>query len=746
MKISPALLALCLTTSTLRAADPYSLPWQHLSNPTVAQVAANFATPPTQYGISMAWGWAGDVTPAVIASDLDYVKARGIHAVTIECGRITTPNASYLTPGYFDLVKTAVAEAKKRGLHIWFINESKYPSGFAGGKFSSDRPDLRMQLMTNGQRFTVASGQTLDQTVAPETIVAIAINPADSSTQAIPTTGNKIHWTAPAAPANAQWQIVTVQHIFDTAVTRSSTSPNGAKDKHDSLMDYLNPAATKQFLAWTEEQYKAAVGDEFGKTLLGFRGDEPEYPEGAPQPFTPAILDAFQQKKGYDPRPWLSAILSNQTDPQRLAHADYVDVWSDLYRDNYFKLESEWCAANNLEFQVHIDHEERQLSLVRSDGDFFKCMRYLGVPGIDTIQNQITPGGPIADFPKFASSCAHLNGRPTAWCEAFAAYQTMNLDICKWVTNHLLVRGINRYEYMFNASGFGARGARGYIGDPAFPAQAAYVNRACYLMAQGMPAASIALYCPTTSFWLADNSAYQNFLAAAQSLLEHQHDCDFIDEQALSTDLKLDKGQFINASGQAYGTLIIPQCDMLSKAALTHLQSFAKSGGTVIILGHDPSFISDKNFLNAVKSTPADFSFASHEPASLSEITLKKLPTDLAFSPTVPSQTPPGTSQNPVPTPTVPPQNPPISTQNPSVTALKYTHRSLADGELYMLFNESDQPIQGSLTLTGTGQVQQWDPVTAQTTPNSLPHHETGHFSGPITLAPHESRFYITTP
>ena len=50
-----------------------------------------------------------------------------------------------------------------------------------------------------------------------------------------------------------------------------------AKDSQYSLIDYLNADATRAFLKITHETYKQAVGDEFGKTVLGFFGDEPDY-------------------------------------------------------------------------------------------------------------------------------------------------------------------------------------------------------------------------------------------------------------------------------------------------------------------------------------------------------------------------------------------------------------------------------------------------------------------------------------
>jgi len=33
-------------------------------------------------------------------------------------------------------------------MHLWFDDDGTYPSGFAGGKFTNERPDLRMEGLT----------------------------------------------------------------------------------------------------------------------------------------------------------------------------------------------------------------------------------------------------------------------------------------------------------------------------------------------------------------------------------------------------------------------------------------------------------------------------------------------------------------------------------------------------------------------------------------------------------------------
>ena len=92
---------------------------------------------------------------------------------------------------------------------------------------------------------------------------------------------------------------------------------------------------------------------------------------------------------------------------------------------------------------------------------------------------------------------------------------------------------------------------RGFYGDPGFPAVAAYVNRVCYLLGEGRPAAQIGVYIPSSSFWFNDTAANTAFLAIVHQLLQHQRDLDFVDEYALSKSLKLQGKELVNLSGQA---------------------------------------------------------------------------------------------------------------------------------------------------------------------------------------------------
>ena len=51
------------------------------------------------------------------------------------------------------------------------------------------------------------------------------------------------------------------------------------------------------------------------------------------------------------------------TDEAWRVKADYWDVWSGIFRDSFFGVQADWCARNNLEYLVHLNHEEEGLRL-----------------------------------------------------------------------------------------------------------------------------------------------------------------------------------------------------------------------------------------------------------------------------------------------------------------------------------------------------------------------------------------------
>ncbi len=137
-------------------------------------------------------------------------------------------------------------------MRLWFMDEGKYPSGLAGGKFTTERPELCMKALAEPERVSVAAGRTFSRALETNVICAVAVNRASSAAQALEPKAGRVNWIAPAG----DWEVVLVHSVFRSGPTRSANTPTAAKDDTHSLMDYLDPAATQLFKEWTFEGYR----------------------------------------------------------------------------------------------------------------------------------------------------------------------------------------------------------------------------------------------------------------------------------------------------------------------------------------------------------------------------------------------------------------------------------------------------------------------------------------------------------
>ena len=717
-------------------------PWQKMQMPTAAEVARAWKTPPPEYGPEPYFGMNGGVTIESLSHDLDTMKSLGFHAVTAQAGG--GMSTTYLTPEYFAFFKQFVLEAKKRDMRVWIVDDIGYPSGFAGGIFATDKAALQMQALTIAQRLPVAAGSELKQTVAPETVAATAVNAAGDK-QPVPVTGGAIDWTAPAG--SGDWTVLLVSHVNRTSPTKSDTNPKHTKDSSQPLEDYINPAATAAYLQATHQGYFNAMPEEFGKTILGFRGDEPDYSISG-LPWTPAFFATFQQAKGYDARPYLAAMLTAQggrgqaaaklTPAEQRAKADYYDVFSQMFRDGFFKPQGVWCAAHGVEYQVHLNHEEMEMDLTRSEGDFLRDMKYVEVPGIDAIWHQIWTDT-ISDYPRLAASAAHVYGHPRSFTESLAAYRPApDITLARYILNEQLVRGVNLFETMFypasSPSGTGRGGPSAVMRDPGWPALMGYIQRMSYAMSMGRPAATVALYLPSDSMWLGDAAADTAFVATEQMLSERQIDFDIVGVDALQSELKVGPGTFETMSGNRYRTVIVPSASVLPQASLDRLRAFATGGGKVFFLGRTPSLIAGKTILDARAATPADFAWATVETAAQ----LPPTPTPPAQPPTAPPapQLVPPAIETALAAAIGPRE---IALDAPD-TSLRVITRRLADADVFLFFNEGAAASAHTVTIAASGHnVEAWDPETGSVSPvASTP--GKGAVTVKLDLAPYQTR------
>lgn len=708
--------------------------WEGIQDKSIEELREGYALPPAEYASHILWGWEGKLDKKVIREDLDLMQSVGTRVVNIEPGYGF--QYEYLSDGWFKTVKTAVKEAKARGMKVWLIDDAKYPSGFAGGKFSRERPDLKMwALVELDEKLTVGKGEeVVDLSVPQGAVSAVAFSEGQPNRQ-VEIKDGKISFNAGVH----DWTIIFAGYAHKSGDTRAVNNPTHGKDTSNFLHDHLNPEAVDQFIAWTHEAAKKALGAEMGSTVMGFRGDEPEYMY---TPWTPNITKVFIEKKGYDPTPYYASFFApTRSEFEKRVKADYWDVWSEMFADIFFKRQADWHERNGMAHITHLNNEHIMPVNIEANGDFFRVLNRVQIPGVDVINSHVAPGVDN-DFPKLASSVAHVYGKPRAFSETMGAVRG-DLLKSKQVLNYQFARGINYFEYNFWSSK--SQTAESLAKTPQMKPLSDYINRTSYLMSMGVPGARVAMYYPTLTMWLGNNEPYWELSELSQMLLRHQVDFDYVDDDAFFEALTVGPGYLENKSGQKYYTLIIPSSEVISKKAWAVIEDFVNLGGKLLFWGSKPNYLYDKTFTK-LESFP-DCLTATHEPLrrwtaqvesvlpeSEMRILAERPEGSYISGPTAPYRVEPSPQRAPARSAAQQPQRRQTDSQawvtiesfkrQMGMTeviiptdSIRYTRRILRDADIFFVFNEGKRELSFKASFDAVGKVSVWDGFTGEIKP-----------------------------
>ena len=270
-----------------------------------------------------------------------------------------------------------------------------------------------------------------------------------------------------------------------------------------------------------------------------------------------------------------------------------------------------------------------------------------------------------------------------------------------------------------------------------YPALLEYVRRVSYLLAMGRPAASVALYLPSSAMWMGDAAADAQFVSTERMLSERQIDFDIVSEDVLAHDLKPGRGALETMSGNSYRVVILPGEVVLSQAALDRLRAFAATGGKVLFLGHLPELISDRTYLEARAAKAEDFRWAKIEVSAQ----LPETPTPPAQPPAAPpaGQVVPAVIEEAV-RETV--GSPDILLKD-EATSLRVMKRRLENADVYFCFNEGATAISLPATLRSKGAaVEVWDAQTGRIAREPATRAEDG-LQVRLALKPYETRVLV---
>ena len=162
----------------------------------------------------------------------------------------------------------------------------------------------------------------------------------------------------------------------------------------------------------------------------------------------------------------------------------------------------------------------------------------------------------------------------------------------KWLTDHMLVRGINTFvPHAFSPKfpdrdcppHFYARGNNPQY--PYFIRLMQYMNRMCHLMNGGRMLTTAAVLYHGEAEWCGTTQLFQK---PVRLLMERQQDCDVVWSDLLSQDFAVFEDSQMKIGPQTYSCLIIPGCTHVTRPVSDFIVRAHRAGFPVLFLDHYP--------------------------------------------------------------------------------------------------------------------------------------------------------------
>ena len=486
------------------------------------------------------------------------------------------------------------------------------------------------------------------------------------------TAAGELDWTAPPG----HWTLYALfQGWHGKQVERAG--PGGEGD----VIDHFSHEALERYLSRFD---RAFAGHDVGG-IRAYFNDSYEVDDAAGESnWTPAFFEQFEHRRGYDLRNHLPALFGKD-EPEKNARVlcDYRETISDLLLDEFTTPWRRWAEGKGATTrnQAH-----------GSPANLLDLYAASGIPE--------TEGSDTLGF-KFASSAAHVTGKPLASCEAatwMAEHFTGTLGEAKrWVDRYFL-GGINHICYhgttfsppdeewpgwMFYASvHFGPTNSFWNH----FAALNAYVTRCQSFLQAGKPDNDVLLYWPIYDSWSQSGPAMlQHYSAQTPREMQDvtrtlwQNGCafDYISDRQLA-EVHCDGG-VLHTGGATYRAVVLPRCRHISAATFQALMAMTQQGATIVVQERLPADVPGMGNLaarrDALNKSISQLSFVETSASGVREARLGSgrfllgddVAQTLAFAG--------------------------IDRESIADRGLQFIRRTLSDGKCYFVVNATDQAL-----------------------------------------------------
>jgi alpha-L-rhamnosidase len=741
---------------------------------TLQTLKANWNNPPRTYRPHTRWWWPGNaLTKADITFQLEQMAGQGMGGVEIMTAyqMYEKGNAGYLSPGHLELMKFAVAEAKRLDMEVAITFG---PGWSFGGPWVKPEDQSKVLCMssvdlTGGTSFNdklpnlMVKGESGKEDAG--IVIAVVAARIDENDQLdgnslIVLTGkikpdtNSLEWKAPSG----KWRLMAFWLKLTGQENQAYSGPNPSM-----VIDHFSQSAMQNYCNYLGGILSQTIGGEFGRTVDSFFCDSFEI---MPLPnsllWSNDLLKDFEREIGYDFTKYLPAIWFNIGQQTSRIRYDLGHFLGELGLKTMFKIFDDYCAANKVQARIQ-PHYRFTEEIVQGAGAIAR-------PETEVTTTRFEPNA----YPrKSTTSGAKFYGREIVSAEAYTfihpdRYRT-SLQEMKIATDAFLRDGITQfYNHGYFASPelhvapsrdmpWASRISHWNTWWNYYHYLTGYVSRSSYLLRQGQSVADVLIYSPQATIW-SEKALYGRerrvmpYGDLAKTLVANGYDFDIVNDDLLQHHAKFQDGK-VCINSYSYRVILLPKAIILPIETARAISDFAKSGGIVIALEELPS-------------ASAGLKNAESNDRELKQIisTLFTGKTKAVFLPDYKIVTPLFEPTQQVPfKPTAP-----LNDQQHKLLAalgkvtppdfslagraqsdgLTFIHKRINDLDVYFVTNLQPNPIATDVTFRVTGKTpQRWDALTGLTGGEVAGFRADANGTTiPLNFEPWESAFFVFTP
>ncbi|MFP4501977.1 MAG: glycosyl hydrolase [Candidatus Hydrogenedentota bacterium] len=367
------------------------------------------------------------------------------------------------------------------------------------------------------------------------------------------------------------------------------------------VLDPFSPEALKKYLARFDEAF-ANYG---GKKPRAQYHDSYEYYNAN---YTSGFLEAFQQRRGYDLTAHLEALQEGAPAIRRdyrrtLAelHRKYIEVWAAWAHGHGFKTRNQAHGAPGNLLDLYAAADIPETEIFGPSG--------FDIPGLRTDPDFPRQDGPDPLMAKFASSAAHVMGKPlvsSETCTWLGEHFRTALSQCKPEMDQLFAAGINHIFYhgiAYSPPGAPWPGWQFYAATSFaptnpffrdFPALNAYAARVQAVLQAGAPDNDLLVYFPYEDILASEGDLLKQLTVhnlawhdigglrnIMEYLWEHGYTFDLVSDAQLQQ-CTAETGGIHTPGGAVYEAVLVPDCEYMPEHTGQRLRDLANGGAALL--------------------------------------------------------------------------------------------------------------------------------------------------------------------